>query len=105
MIVGQKVVCINDEAPWYHRSSFTTWIKKGTVYVVRGVFMGIGWTGTEGEVGIYLQGIHNPLSNVPPYPERGYNSERFAPIEELPPKQRAEKEPVEAPERRELVEV
>ena len=88
MIVGQKVVCVDDSAPFHLRNHYTYWIKKGTTYVVREVFLGISMRGSPGEVGIYLLGIRNPCSEVPPYLERGYNSERFRPIEEMPLRER-----------------
>jgi len=93
MKVGQKVVCIDDAAPPHLRQFYTTWIKKGTVYVVRGVFLGVDYrSANPGEVGVYLLGIHNPLSNVPPFPERGFNAQRFRPIEEKPAQVRQEEE-------------
>lgn len=82
MIVGQKVVCINDQAPYYLRNYYTTWVKKGITYVIRGVTLGVNFKGESGEVGLYLQGIHNPLSSMPPHPERAYNAERFRAIED-----------------------
>jgi hypothetical protein len=83
MNVGQKVVCVDEAAPFHLRQHYTTWIKKGTIYVVRGVFLGVDYQSSNpGEVGVYLLGIHNPLSNVAPYPERGFNAQRFRPIEE-----------------------
>jgi hypothetical protein len=39
--------------------------------------------GTLGEVSVYLVGLRNPLSNVPPFPERGFNAERFRPLDEV----------------------
>jgi len=94
---GQKVVCVDDAAPIFLRMHYTSWIKKGTVYVIRGVFLGVdAKTASPGEVGVYLLGIHNPLSKKPPFPERGFNSSRFRPIEELPA--RTEKEDVEIEE-------
>jgi hypothetical protein len=93
MNVGQKVVCVDDAAPLHLRQYYTTWIKKGTVYVVRGVFLGVDYqSSSPGEVGVYLLGIHNPLSNVPPFPERGFNAQRFRPIEEHPVKVTKEEE-------------
>jgi hypothetical protein len=88
VIEGQKVVCVNDSAPWWLRWRYTTWIKKGTTYVVRGVFLGQNTHGSAGEVGVYLLGITNPFMKTPPYPELGYASERFRPIEELPLKEK-----------------
>jgi hypothetical protein len=80
---GQKVVCVDDSAPAQVREHYTSWISKGTVYVIRGVFLGVDYqSASAGEVGVYLLGIHNPKSNVPPFPERGFNALRFRPIEE-----------------------
>jgi len=80
---GQKVVCVDDAAPAHLRAHYTSWIKKGTVYVIRGVFLGVDYqSASPGEVGVYLLGIHNPKSNTPPFPERGFNVLRFRPIEE-----------------------
>jgi hypothetical protein len=93
MKVGQKVVCVDDAAPAYLRQYYTAWIKKGTVYVIRGVFLGVDYqSSSPGEVGVYLLGLHNPKSNVPPYPERGFNAQRFRPIEEHPVKISKEEE-------------
>lgn len=93
MKVGQKVVCVDDAAPAHLRIHYTAWIKKGTVYVVRGVFLGVDYqSANPGEVGVYLLGLHNPKSNVPPFPERGFNAQRFRPIEEMPVKETVEEE-------------
>ena len=93
MKVGQKVVCVDDAAPAYLRQYYTAWIKKGTVYVIRGVFLGVDYQSSNpGEVGVYLLGLHNPKSNVPPFPERGFNAQRFRPIEEHPVKATQEEE-------------
>ena len=93
MTVGQKVVCIDDSAPAYLRAHYSSWIRKGTVYVVRGIFLGVDYqSANPGEVGVYLLGIHNPLSSMPPYPERGFNAQRFRPIEELPARVKKEEE-------------
>ncbi len=90
---GQKVVCVDDSAPAQVRMHYTSWIKKGTVYVIRGVFLGVDYqSASPGEVGVYLLGVHNPKSNVPPFPERGFNSLRFRPIEEMPVKVKKEEE-------------
>ena len=93
MKVGQKVVCVDDAAPAYLRQYYTAWIKKGTVYVIRGVILGVDYQSSNpGEVGVYLLGLHNPKSNVPPFPERGFNAQRFRPIEEHPVKVSKEEE-------------
>jgi hypothetical protein len=31
---------------------------------------------------LYLIGLENPKSTTPPYPERGFNAERFRPLED-----------------------
>jgi hypothetical protein len=90
---GQKVVCVDDAAPAHLRAHYTSWIRKGTVYVIRGVFLGVDYqSASPGEVGVYLLGLHNPKSNVPPFPERGFNSQRFRPIEDHPVRVEKEEE-------------
>jgi hypothetical protein len=92
--VGQKVVCIDDAAPFRLRAHYSAWIKKGTTYVIRGVFLGVDYqSASAGEVGLYLLGLHNPRSHTPPFPERGFNAQRFRPIEEAPaPRKKVEAE-------------
>jgi hypothetical protein len=36
------------------------------------------------EIVVYLKDMPNPNSSTPPYPERGFNQERFREIEEPP---------------------
>ena len=94
MRVGSKVICVDDADPLGLRRFYLHWPVKNQVYVVRNVVMGMSGRVTveqaqEGqiEVTLYLQGMHNPLSNKPPHPERGYNAERFREIE--PPAEEA----------------
>ncbi|MDE1170872.1 MAG: hypothetical protein PW734_06665 [Verrucomicrobium sp.] len=94
MRVGSKVICVDDSDTLGLRQFYLHWPVKGHVYVVRNVVMGMSPRTTidqarEGqiEVTIYLMGFHNPLSNKPPHPERGYNAERFRELE--PPKEEA----------------
>lgn len=82
MVVGQKVVCINDIFAPDVAQFYVALPKKGQVYVIRNVLVGVSIKGTLGEVCLYLIGMHNPKSAAPPFPERGFNSERFAPLEE-----------------------
>jgi hypothetical protein len=90
---GQKVICVDDSAPSHLRMHYTSWIKKGTVYVIRGVFLGVDYqTSSAGEVGVYLLGVHNPKSTTSPFPERGFNSLRFRPIDEMPVRVKKEEE-------------
>lgn len=83
MVVGQKVVCINDTFPPEVAQFYVALPQKGKVYVIRNVLVGVNINGNVGEVCLYLIGLHNPKSAAPPFPERGFNSERFAPLEEL----------------------
>jgi hypothetical protein len=57
--------------------------------------VGISLSGEPGEIVVYLEGVENPASSKPPYPERGFAQWRFREIE--PPKADAEVErhPVE----------
>jgi hypothetical protein len=95
MEVGQKVVCIDDNFPKAVTLFYKSLPKKGQVYVIRDVVLGVNWKGEAGEVCIYLIGLNNPRSKTPPFPERGFNSERFRPLEEMKMK-RVEEEVIEA---------
>jgi hypothetical protein len=54
---------------------------KDKVYVVRGMGVGISLDGQPGEVVVYLEGLQNPCSSVPPHPERGFAQHRFRELE------------------------
>lgn len=82
MIVGQKVVCVDGKFPEAIRGHYTALPVEGVVYVVRAVKVGVNWQSEPGEVCVYLVGLSNPCSNRPPFPERGFNAERFRPLEE-----------------------
>jgi hypothetical protein len=82
MIVGQKVVCIDDKFPAVVRELYTALPVEGAVYVIRAVKFGVNWQAEPGEVCLYLIGLNNPTSSTPPHPERGFNSERFRPLDE-----------------------
>lgn len=56
--------------------------KKDQIYVIRNVVLGVNWKSEPGEVCLYLVGLNNPRSSKPPFPERGFNSERFRPLHE-----------------------
>jgi len=83
MIVGQKVVCVNDTFPAAVSVLYQALPVKDRVYVIRAVSIGVNWKAEPGEVCVYLIGLHNPRSETPPFPERGFNSERFRPLEEV----------------------
>jgi hypothetical protein len=91
MVKGQRVVCINDTFPPLIRALYKELPVKGVTYTIREVFLGrekIVKGGESATVGLLLVELHNP-----PDPfhqgqqELGFTSERFAPLEELPPEE------------------
>ena len=91
MVKGQKVVCINDTFPAFIRALYKQLPLKGSTYTIREVFLGrekIVKGGDSATVGLLLSELTNP-----PDPfhqgkqELGFTSERFAPVEELPPEE------------------
>lgn len=96
MLKGQRVVCINDTFTAVIRALYTQLPAKGKTYTIREVFLGrekIVKGGDSATVGLLLNELHNP-----PDPfhvklqELGFSSERFAPLEELPPEEAAHDE-------------
>lgn len=81
-ITGQKVVCIDGSFPLGIEKFYTALPQQDTVYVVRGMAPAVGFNLQE-ELAVYLVGLHNPCSDQPPYPERGFRCERFQPLDEL----------------------
>jgi hypothetical protein len=93
MIKGQKVVCINDTFSEFVKAVYKQLPAKGKTYTIREVFLGrekIVKGGDSATVGLLLEELVNP-----PDPfhvgkqELGFSSERFAPLEELPPEEDA----------------
>jgi len=91
MVKGQKVVCINDSFSEFVRAIYKQLPAKGNTYTIREVFLGrekIVKGGDTATVGLLLEELHNP-----PDPfhagkqELGFSSERFAPLEEVPPEE------------------
>lgn len=91
MIKGQKVVCINDTFNEFVKAVYKQLPDKGKTYTIREVFLGrekIIKGGDSATVGLLLEELVNP-----PDPfhvgkqELGFSSERFAPLEELPPEE------------------
>lgn len=91
MVKGQKVVCINDSFNEFVRAIYKQLPVKGNTYTIREVFLGrekIVRGGDSATVGLLLHELHNP-----PDPfhqgqqELGFSSERFAPLEEVPPEE------------------
>lgn len=83
-VKGQRVVCVKDDGYPPGASEFLDYFPvKDQEYIIRDIAPGINWSSKPGEVAVYLKGYYNPCSNCPPYEERGYNAERFAPLEEI----------------------
>jgi hypothetical protein len=99
MIKGQRVVCINDTFTAVVRKIYQQLPRKGDTYTIREVFLGrerVVKGGDTATVGLLLQELVNP-----PDPfhaggeELGFSSERFAPLEEVPPEEESELEEAE----------
>ena len=93
MMKGQKVVCINDTFSGFVKAVYSQLPVKGETYTIREVFLGrekVVKGGDSATVGLLLVELNNP-----PDPfhvgkeELGFSSERFAPLEELPPQESA----------------
>lgn len=74
---NQKVVCVDDKLP-VEAWEFVKPLRKGSIYTIRDIVPGIALNGGEGEVAVYLVEIQNTVN--PHGIERGYNAERFAPL-------------------------
>ena len=85
---GSKVVCLDDRFPVEILAYYNSLPIKDRIYIVRDMGIGIGLDGQPGEVVVYLQGLENPGSSVPPNAERGFAQHRFAELE--PPAEEAQ---------------
>ena len=89
MTKGQKVVCINDAFSEFVRAIYRQLPEKGKTYTIREVFLGrerIVKGGDSATVGLLLHELVNPQDPFHAGKEElGFSSERFAPLEELPP--------------------
>lgn len=90
MTTGSKVVCINDVFEERWKKFYRVLPVRDVVYVVRDVVLGVNGRGEPGEVCLYLVGLNNPHSDTPPYPERGFNAERFRTLETRTEREAAE---------------
>ena len=81
---GSKVVCVDDRFPPDLLAFYNALPIKDRHYTIRGIGIGVGLNGEAGEVVVYLEGLENPCSAVPPYPERGFAQHRFREIEPAP---------------------
>jgi len=91
VIKGQRVVCVNDTFNEFVRAVYRQLPEKGKTYTVREVFLGrerIVKGGDSATVGLLLQELVNPPDPFHAGKEElGFSSERFAPLEELPPEE------------------
>jgi len=89
MIKGQKVVCVNDAFPPIVKAIYKALPVKGKTYTIREVFLGrekVLRSGDSATVGLLLEELLNPPDPLHKgQQELGFNSERFAPLEEVPP--------------------
>lgn len=88
MMKGQKVVCINDRFSAIVKAIYKQLPVKGVTYTIREVFLGrekVVRAGDSATVGLLLEELVNPPDPLHKgQQELGFNSERFAPLEELP---------------------
>ena len=99
-MTGQKVVCVNDQfEAWVHKL-YAELPKKNNTYTVREVYIGKQDLKDKdgGSVGITLKEIRNPIDPTCKSgpQELGFNSERFAPLEEIDSEMENVEELVEA---------
>ena len=78
---GQKVVCVDGRFPLGIEKFYPQVPKEGNTYTIRNVVPGISFRGEHGEVAAYLVEIAGPLNSHGI--ERGFNVERFAPLDEI----------------------
>lgn len=94
MMKGQRVVCTNDEFSDVVKALYKQLPVKGKVYTIREVFLGrdkVVKAGDSATVGLLLEELTNPQDFIHKGgQELGFSSERFAPLEEVPPEEIAE---------------
>ena len=78
---NQKVVCIDGRFPIGIEKLYSELPKEGNTYTIRDIVPGVGLTGEEGEVAVYLMEITGPLNAHGI--ERGFRAERFAPLQTI----------------------
>ncbi len=76
---NQKVVCVDGNFPLGIEKLYLELPKEGLTYTIRDIVPGVGLTGEEGEVAVYLYEIKGPLNAHDI--ERGFRAERFAPLQ------------------------
>jgi len=76
---NQKVVCVDGRFPLGIEKLYDELPKEGSTYTIRDIIPGIGLTGDEGEVAVYLCEIKGRLNAHGI--ERGFRADRFAPLQ------------------------
>jgi len=91
VIRGQRVVCVNDTFSVFVKAVYKQLPVKGKTYTIRQVFLGrerIVKGGDTATVGLLLEELANPPDPFHKGDEElGFSSERFAPLEEVPPEE------------------
>ncbi len=75
---NQQVACVNGRFPLGIEKLYTELPKEGNTYTIRDIVPGVGLTGEEGEIAVYLCEITGPLNAHGI--ERGFRADRFAPL-------------------------
>lgn len=92
---NQKVVCVDGKFPIGIEQLYSELPKEGHTYTIRDIVPGVGLTGEEGEIAVYLIEIEGPINAHGI--ERGFKAERFAPLQTI--EEEAEEElPMAMPE-------
>lgn len=76
---GQPVACVNGKFPIRIEKYFPSLPKEGQQYTIRDIVPGVSIGGGEGEVAVYLVEIIGSINDHGI--ERGFNAERFAPLQ------------------------
>ena len=76
---NQKVVCVNGRFPLGIGRFFPSLPIEGRQYTIRDIVPGIAPGGSEGEIAVYLVEIIGSINDHGI--ERGFNAERFTPLE------------------------
>jgi hypothetical protein len=76
---GQPVTCVDGKFPLGIEKLYDQLPTEGELYVIRDVIPGCNLAGEHGEVAVYLVELRNPPNKKGI--ERGFNAERFAPLQ------------------------
>jgi hypothetical protein len=83
MNVGDKVLCVDDRFDPEVAVLYTALPKKGVVYVIRDIRIGIQPDCKTGDVSLLLVGLVNPRAESRSALERGFSASRFRRLEEV----------------------